>query len=135
MTPYKGKDYVKNGYLAALELESWNKISKEARWSVKKAKSHGLSILESKTTDSIKDRLFPKKMKTNQRCYYALDKKGNIIAGIVIEFFNSNILYKYSVSKEKEIKIFKTSFLIENLSFKKKSTKKKTKKKTGPILQ
>src|SRR3989304_10243456 len=125
MTPYKGKDYVKNGYLAALELESWNKISKEARWSVKKAKSHGLSILESKSTGRIKDRLFPKKMKTNQRCYYALDKKGNIIAGIVIEFFNSNILYKYSVSKEKGRKTQANSFLIWNIINKFANTKYK----------
>lgn len=67
MIPYKGKDYVNNGYLAALELESWNKISKEARWSVKKAKRHGLSILESKTTDRIKDRLFPKKSENESK--------------------------------------------------------------------
>ena len=26
---YIGKDYVKNGYLIPLELESWNKISKK----------------------------------------------------------------------------------------------------------
>lgn len=115
MIPYKGKDYVKKGYLVTLELESWNKISKEARWSVKKAESHGLSMIESKTTDKIKDKLFPKKIESNQRCYYALNKKGNIIAGIVIEFFNSNILYKYSVSKEEGRKSQANSFLIWNI--------------------
>lgn len=112
MMPYTGKDYVKKGYLIILELESWDKISKEARWAIKKAENLSLSAVESKTTSKINDILFPKKLKKNQKCYYALDKKKNVIAGIVIEFFNSNILYKYSVSKEAGRSAQANSFLI-----------------------
>lgn len=112
MMPYTGKDYVKNGYLITLELESWNKISKEARWAIKKAENIGLSVVESKTTSKINDVLFPKKLKKNQKCYYALDAEKKVVAGIVIELFNSNILYKYSVSKEEGRNAQANSFLI-----------------------
>lgn len=125
MKPYIGKDYIKKGYLVTLELESWDKISKKARWSIKKAESLGLKMVESKTTSKIKHLLFPKKIKKNQRCYYALDRKDKVIAGIVIEFSNRNILYQYAASKEEGKKAQANSFLIWNIVCKFSKTKYK----------
>jgi len=112
MIQYKGKDYVKQGYLVNLDLATWDKMEQRARRAVRKANNLGLTVFESKSSSKIKHILFPKKLKRKQRCYYALNKDGKVIAGVVIEFFNSSLLYRYAVSKEEGKKSQANIFLI-----------------------
>ena len=53
MIPYKGKDYIKNGYLVDLNIETWDKMEQRARRAVRKAENLGLTVLESKNSSEI----------------------------------------------------------------------------------
>lgn len=113
------KNKVINGFLMALQPDTWGLIEKRTRGAVLTARRKGVETKESRDLNLIRGMHYdssklPLTLKESQRLFIAL-LNDKVVAGIVVEEKNNDLLYLYSAVNKEGKESNAVSLLLWNL--------------------